>query len=144
MKNGLSARSRTRPNHGPRPGKRFPTWATPAGPLVVSRPSSSNGHARNPVEQNRRRRSRSNPSAHSFSLREERKRARGAVLSPSPTCAPTIGWMRHHRVASQWHHFAPACTDEVASAVNLGGLVPKHTPASGGRGVLLPPRRRRF
>jgi hypothetical protein len=56
MKNGPSARSRTRPNRGPRPGKRFPTWATPAGPLVVSRPSSSNGHARNPVEQNRHRR----------------------------------------------------------------------------------------
>jgi hypothetical protein len=139
--------SRTRPRRGPGPGKRFPTWAAPAGPLVVSRISSSNGHAQNPAEQNRRQRPRLNPSAHSFSplplprrseratellgqratQRNERKRDRGAVLSPSPACAPTVGWTRHHRVASQRHLFAPVRTDEVASAVNLGGLIPEHT-----------------
>jgi hypothetical protein len=41
-----------------------PTWAAPAGPHIVSCPSSSNGHARNPVEQNQRRRPRLNPSVH--------------------------------------------------------------------------------
>jgi hypothetical protein len=126
---------RTRPRRGPGPGKRFPTWAAPAGPLVVSRPSSSNGHAQNSAEQNRRRRPRPNPSAHSFSplplprrservtelvgrratQHEERKRARDAVLSPSLACAPTVGWTRNHRVASQRRLFAPARTDEVAS-----------------------------
>jgi hypothetical protein len=40
-----------------------PTWAAPAGPHVVSRPSSFNGHARNPAEQNRCRRPCPNPSA---------------------------------------------------------------------------------
>jgi hypothetical protein len=155
---------RTRPRRGPGSGKRFPTWAAPGGPLIVSRPSLSNGHARNPAEQNHRRRPRPNPSAHSFSSlplphrseratelvgrratqREERKRARGTVLSPSLACAPTVGWTRHHRVASQRRLFTPALTDEVVSAVNLGGLDPEHTPVSGGRGDLLPPRRRRF
>jgi hypothetical protein len=41
-----------------------PTWAAPAGPHIVSCPSSSNGHARNPAEQNQRRRPRLNPSVH--------------------------------------------------------------------------------
>jgi hypothetical protein len=53
-----------RPRHGPGSGFCFPTWAAPAGPHVVSRPSSSNDHAWNPVEQNRRQHPRPNPSAH--------------------------------------------------------------------------------
>jgi hypothetical protein len=61
--------------------KSSPTWATPAGPHVVSHPSSSNGHARNPAEQNWHRRPRPNPSTFSplsFSLRRAR------VSKPSP------------------------------------------------------------
>jgi hypothetical protein len=73
---------RTRPRRGPGPGKRFPTWAVPFGPLVVSRPSASNGHAWNPVEQKCRRRPGPNPSIHSF--------------SPLPLpCRATPRWHRH-------------------------------------------------
>jgi hypothetical protein len=90
------------------------------GPVIVSHPSESNGCARFPVEQNRADSPHANPSPHSVSLlpltrrseqssefigrratqRERRERARGAVLSPSLVCAPTIGWTRHRRVAS--------------------------------------------
>jgi hypothetical protein len=73
-------------------------------------------------------------------IARRRNGARGAVRSPSLACAPTVGWTRHRRVASRRCLFAPARTDEVASAVILGGLVPEHTSVSCGRGVLLPPR----
>jgi hypothetical protein len=76
--------------------------------------------------------------------REEKKRSPQRRWDPSLACTPTVGWTRHHRVASRRRLFALARTDEVASAINLGGLVPEHTSASGGRGVLLLPRRRRF
>jgi hypothetical protein len=59
-----TTRTVCRPRHGPGPGFCFPTWVALAGPHVISRPSSSNGHTRNPAEQNQRRRSRLNPSAH--------------------------------------------------------------------------------
>jgi hypothetical protein len=87
------------------------------GPVIMSRSSQSNGCAKFPAEQNSARcpratlalilifsapthapqRSRATPSADE---RERRERARGAALSPSPVCAPTIGWTRHRRVAS--------------------------------------------
>jgi hypothetical protein len=151
IENGMSARSRTaRSAHQASSwawaGKAFSHLGRADGPLVVSHLSSSNGHTRNLAEQNRHRHSRSNPSTHSFSplplprhseratelvgrratQREERKRARGAVLSPSPTCAPTVGWTRHHQVASQRRLFAPARTDEVASV----GSVEVSTPCA--------------
>jgi hypothetical protein len=119
---GLSRESRFPP--GPR-----------LGPVIVSRPSASDGRALISAEQNPLRRSCANPSVHSFSplplpcrseratelvvrratQREERKRARGAVLSPSLVCAPTVGWTCHHQVASQRRLFTSARTDEVAS-----------------------------
>jgi hypothetical protein len=88
------------------------------GPVIVSHPSPSNSCVRFSAEQNRARRPRANPSPHSVFLRshsraaassratpsaderERRERARGAALSPSPVCAPTVGWTRHRRVAS--------------------------------------------
>jgi hypothetical protein len=109
-----------RPRRGPGPGKPFPTWAvTRSGnrepSICIQRPCVESGRTRTC------RRPRANPSAHSFSplplprrseratelvgrqatQRKERKRARGAALSPSPACVPTVGWTRHHRVASQ-------------------------------------------
>jgi hypothetical protein len=87
------------------------------GPMIVSRPSQSDGCARFPAEQNRLRRPRANPSlisllrslsraaasdraTPSIDEHERRERARGTALSPSPVCAPTVGWTRHRRVAS--------------------------------------------
>jgi hypothetical protein len=138
------------------------------GPVILSRPSASDGRALIPAEQNPLWRSRANPSVHSFSplplprhseratelvgrratQREERKCARGAVLSPSLVCAPTIGWTRHHRVASQRRLFASARTDEVASVgsdevsspcahpqvVRRRDLESDHAPTSSGSG----------
>jgi hypothetical protein len=97
---------------------RFPPGSR-LGPVIVSRPSASDGRALISAEQNPLWRSCANPSVHSFSSlplpcrseratelvvrratqREERKRARGAVLSPSLVCAPTVGWTCHRRVA---------------------------------------------
>jgi hypothetical protein len=59
-------------------------------------------------------------------------------------CEPTVGWMRHRRVASRRRLFVLVCTDEVVSAVNLGGLIPEYTPLSGAQGALLPPWHHRF
>jgi hypothetical protein len=87
------------------------------GLVIVSHPSQSNGCAKFPAEQNHARRpratlalilifsapthapqrSRATPSVDEH---ERRERARGAALSPSPVCAPIIGWTRHRRVAS--------------------------------------------
>jgi hypothetical protein len=50
-------------------------------------------------------------------------------LSPSSAYVPLVGWTRHHRVTSQRHLFAPPRTDEVASAVNLGGVFYFHRSA---------------
>jgi hypothetical protein len=72
------------------------------GPVIVSRPSQSDGCVRFPAEQNRLRRPHANPSlisllrslsrvAASDSERRRRERARGAALSPSPVCTLTVG-----------------------------------------------------
>jgi hypothetical protein len=99
--------------------RRFPTWAaTRSGncepSIRIQRPHEESGRTK-PC-----RCPHANRSAHSFSPLplprrsekptefigrratqcEERERVRGAVLSPSPVCAPTVGCMRHHRVAS--------------------------------------------
>jgi hypothetical protein len=90
------------------------------GPVIVSHPSESNGCARFSAEQNH-----ADALAQTLALiqfsplplpchseqssdfvgrratqRERRERARGAALSPSPVCAPIVGWTRHRRVAS--------------------------------------------
>jgi hypothetical protein len=99
---------RTRPRRGPGPGKRFPTCAAPAGPLVVSHPSSSNGHAWIPAEQNCHRRPHPNPSAHLASplplLRHSRARrqtsdpARGEETGPRRRLEPLAGVHAHRWV----------------------------------------------
>jgi hypothetical protein len=79
------------------------------GPVIMSRPSQSDGCMRFPAEQNRARRPCANPSLIPFLLRslsptavssratpsaderERRERARGAALSPSSVCALTVG-----------------------------------------------------
>jgi hypothetical protein len=101
-----------RESHFP-PGPRF-------GPVIMSHPSESNGCAKFPAEQNRANALTQTLALIRFSplplLRhseqssdfvgrratqhEWRERARGAALSPSPVCAPTVGWTRHRRVAS--------------------------------------------
>jgi hypothetical protein len=111
--------SRARPHRGPGPRKPFSTWAATRSDnrepsICIQRPRMESSRTKS------HRRPRANPSPHSFSLlplprrnerateligrratqREERKRARGAVLSPSPACVSTIGWTRHHQVAS--------------------------------------------
>jgi hypothetical protein len=142
-----------------RPTRPRPAWAGKmvraefSSPHIVSRPSSSNGHQR-PLSFslalfNPRRNERATKAAsRRVTQREERKRARDAVLSPSPACTPTVGWTRRHRAASQQHLSARALTDEMASAgsivvsmscvhpqaVHRWDLEPNHAPASGGSG----------
>jgi hypothetical protein len=85
------------------------------GPVSVSRSSQSNGCARFPVEQNRARRPRANPSLISFSSapshapqhsratpsadeRERRERARGAARAPRQCARSPLG----ERATVEW------------------------------------------
>jgi hypothetical protein len=93
----------------------FPPGLKP-GPVIVSHPSQSDGCARFLAEQNRARRpcttlalilifsAPTHTPQRATPLADERcsgrERTRGAALSPSPVCAPTVGWMHHRRVAS--------------------------------------------
>jgi hypothetical protein len=106
----------SRPQPGPKPGKSLPAWAETRSD--DREPSISIQRLREVSDRTKLRStalaqtlasfflsapthvpqsSRATPSADE---RERRERARGATLSPSPVCAPTVGWMRHCRVAS--------------------------------------------
>jgi hypothetical protein len=152
--------SRTRPRRGPGPGKCFPTWAAPAGPHVASRPSSSNGHALNPTEQNRRRRPRTLATSfilpRSLHLAPQRASDRGCRPTSDPTRGEETGPRRHlEPVASPQRHLSAHALIEMASAgsfvvstpcahpqaVHRQDLEPDHASASGGSGSTRAARR---
>jgi hypothetical protein len=115
-----TARTARRPRRGPGPGFCFPTWATPAGPHVVSHPSSSNGHTLNPAEQNRRQRPRTLASSFvlpcSLHLASQRASDRGCLPMSDPARGEKTGSRR------RLEPLIGACAHRWVDAPSLSGL----------------------
>jgi hypothetical protein len=119
------ARTARRPRRGPGLGFCFPTWAVPAGPHVASHPSSSNGHALNPAEQNRRRRPRTLVSSfvlpRSLHLTPQRASDRGCRPMSDPARGEETSLRRHLEPLTGVcaHHWVDAPSSSGLTAASL-------------------------